>query len=106
MPAAFLLTVTFSARSIAPPSIASHASSIVMILVTLATGRFSSALISNMICPLSGSSSSAAAQFSFIGAFSSAPSEIAARAGTAASISPTIHAKARLSIIIPPIHTP
>ena len=47
-------------------------------------------------------------QFSFIGAFSSAPSEIAARAGIAAAISstPIRHAIARLSINIPPAHIP
>ena len=79
-----------------------------MILVTLATGRFSSALISNTIWPLSGSSSIAAAQSGFIGAPSSAPSEITARAGITAAISstPIRHAIARLSINIPPAHIP
>ena len=68
MPAAFVLTCTLSRRSIAPLSTASQVSSIVMIFVTLATGRFSSAFTAKMIWPLTGSTSSAAAQLYFAGA--------------------------------------
>ena len=62
MPAAWALTCTRSPRSMSPRSTASHTSRMVMTFVTLATGRFSSAFTAKMICPLTGSASSAAAQ--------------------------------------------
>ena len=64
MPAAFAEMVTGCSSDMRPCSSASSVSRMVITLVTDATGRALSAFISNRICPLSASISSAAAQFS------------------------------------------
>ena len=86
MPAAVWETGTGSSSVARPASNASNASKMAMTLVTLATGRRSSAVCSKRICPLSGSTSTALSHNSGIGgAVSSAASISSPRAAQGAS---------------------